>query len=163
MALNCSPRRSSDAAAPAMRWLMQVGALTVAAALGTASYASDDFPPPIADEAASTAEAAPAAGAAEPATPAAPVSGSGSLRATEAAEPALAAGAAPAAKAAPVVPERDVRIEQKRIGRRVSEVIVTPAGFTYHYTMIHLDGQDPGSVLQPHPELSVPRFFRIDF
>jgi hypothetical protein len=29
--------------------------------------------------------------------------------------------------------------------------------------MIHLDGQDPGSVLQPHPELSVPRFFRIDF
>ncbi len=50
MALNCSPRRSPDAAAPAMRWLMQVGALTVAAALGTASYASDDFPPPIADD-----------------------------------------------------------------------------------------------------------------
>ena len=61
-------------------------------------------------------------------------------------------------------PERDVRIEQKHIGRRVSEVIVTPAGFTYHYTMTHLDDQDPGTtLLQPHPELSVPRFLRFDF
>ncbi|MBV8209460.1 MAG: hypothetical protein JO133_05295 [Burkholderiaceae bacterium] len=60
-------------------------------------------------------------------------------------------------------PERDVQIEQKHVGRRVSEVIVTPAGFTYHYTMDHLDDQEPGTVLQPHPQLSVPRFFRIDF
>jgi hypothetical protein len=42
-------------------------------------------------------------------------------------------------------------------------VIVTPAGFTYQYTMINLEGQESGSVLQPHPGLSVPRFFRFDF
>ncbi len=57
-----------------------------------------------------------------------------------------------------------MQIEQKRIGRRVAEIIVTPAGFTYHYSMTHLDDQDPGTtLLQPHQELSVPRFFRIDF
>jgi hypothetical protein len=57
----------------------------------------------------------------------------------------------------------DVTIEQKHIGRRVAELVVTPAGFTYHYTLDHLDGMDAGSVLQPHPELSTPRFFRFDF
>lgn len=60
-------------------------------------------------------------------------------------------------------PQRDVQIEQKHVGRRVSEVIVTPAGFTYHYSIDHLDDQDPGTPLQPHPELSVPRLFRFDF
>jgi hypothetical protein len=60
-------------------------------------------------------------------------------------------------------PHADVQIEQKHVGRRVSEVIVTPAGFTYHYSITHLDDQDPGTPLQPHPELSVPRFFRFDF
>jgi hypothetical protein len=57
----------------------------------------------------------------------------------------------------------DVTIEQRRIGRRVAELVVTPAGFTYNYTMDHLDGFDPASVLQPHPELSTPRFIRFDF
>jgi hypothetical protein len=61
-------------------------------------------------------------------------------------------------------PQKDVQIEQKHIGRRVSEVIVTPAGFTFHYSITHLDDQDPGTTpLQPHPELSVPRLFRFDF
>ena len=59
--------------------------------------------------------------------------------------------------------KKDVQIEQKHIGRRVSELIVTPAGFTYHYSITHLDDQDPGTPLQPHPELSVPRLFRFDF
>jgi hypothetical protein len=61
-------------------------------------------------------------------------------------------------------PHKDVQIEQKHVGRRVSELIVTPAGFTYHYSITHLDDQDPGTTpLQPHPELSVPRLFRFDF
>ena len=118
------------------------------AGLTAAGYAAEDFPPPIVPETAAPSPAEGAAPAAEAAAPApAPQSAATSSEQT---------GTAP-------VPERDVRIEQKRIGRRVSEVIVTPAGFTYHYTMIHLEGQDSGSLLQPHPELSVPRFFRIDF
>jgi hypothetical protein len=130
-----------------MNWVSaRLAAALLALALSAAGHAADDFPPPIAADS--------PAGAAEPAAPA------------ETPAPGFEAGspqAAEAAKPAPVVPEHDVRIEQKRIGRRVSEVVVTPAGFTYHYTMIHLEGQDSGSVLQPHPELSVPRFFSIDF
>ena len=61
-------------------------------------------------------------------------------------------------------PQRDVQIDQKHVGRRVSEVIVTPAGFTYHYTMTHLDDQEHATtLLQPHQELSVPQFLRFDF
>ena len=127
-----------------MNWAFaRLGALLVAVALSAAGYAADDAtPPPI-----------PQPGA-QPLEPALPVQ-----------LPAAASGAdsPKAASPAPAVPERDVRIEQKRVGRRVSEVIVTPAGFTYQYTMIHLEGQEAGSILQPHPELSVPRFFRFDF
>ncbi len=127
----------------AMNWAFgPLGALLLAIAMSAPGYAADDSAPP-----------------AVPAQPPA-ASGAGS---PQAAAPAPAAEAAPAATAAPVVPERDVRIEQKRVGRRVSEVIVTPAGFTYQYTMTHLEGQEAGSILQPHPELSVPRFFRFDF
>lgn len=55
-------------------------------------------------------------------------------------------------------------IEQKHLGRRVSEVIVTPGGFNnYHYTMQHLDDQEPGTLMQPHPQLSVPNLIRFDF
>jgi len=84
-------------------------------------------------------------------------------------EPAAApqpgvAESTPASKSAPAKPARDTKIEEKYVGRRVSEVIVTPAGFTFHYTMTHLDDQEQGTTpLQPHMELSVPRFFRIDF
>jgi len=126
----------------------RLAALGLAAGLTAAGYAAEDFPPPIVPEAAAPSPAEGAAPAAEAAAPAP--------------APQFAATSSAQTGTAPV-PERDVRIEQKRIGRRVSEVIVTPAGFTYHYTMIHLEGQDSGSVLQPHPELSVPRFFRIDF
>ena len=90
----------------------------------------------------------------------------GTLPARECPEGALVERTAqpPELEPAPPKAEKDVRIEQKHVGRRVSEVIVTPAGFTFHYTMTHLDDQDPGrTLLQPHPELSVPRFFRFDF
>jgi hypothetical protein len=112
-------------------------------------YCADDFPPPIGTQ----SDRAPAADARAAATP----------DAASQPQPGTADDAS-AAQPAPPKAEKDVRIEQKHVGRRVSEVIVTPAGFTYHYTMTHLDDQDPGrTLLQPHPELSVPRFFRIDF
>lgn len=112
-------------------------------------YCADDFPPPI--------------GAQPDRTPAADARAAATPDVTSQPQPG-AAGDASAAQPAPPKSEKEVRIEQKHVGRRVSEVIVTPAGFTYHYTMTHLDDQDPGrTLLQPHPELSVPRFFRIDF
>ncbi len=121
----------------------------VVALFAAPGYGADDFPPPM--NARSDQERAPDAAAA------------GAGGAPSQSQPGTADDAS-AAQPAPPKPERDVRIEQKHVGRRVSEVIVTPAGFTYHYTMTHLDDQDPGrTLLQPHPELSVPRFFRIDF
>jgi hypothetical protein len=141
-------RQPGPAGASALRALAPLGVPACAAAamlLVAAGHAADDFPPPIAPESAQGAAAA----------------GRAPAPAGEAARPPQAESAAPAE--APPKPERDVRIEQKRVGRRVAEIIVTPAGFTYHYTMTHLDDQDPRSLLQPHTELSVPRFFRIDF
>jgi len=114
---------------------------------GAAGQAAEDFPPPIGEPSNATALAHPAA--ATPQAPGQPEHGA-------------ANGSSAAQEPAPK-PERDVQIEQKHIGWRVSEIIVTPAGFTYHYTMDHLDDQDPGTPLQPHPQLSVPHFFRIDF
>jgi hypothetical protein len=137
------------AAAPAARALTALLVWCGFAAAAPA-YGAGDFPPPLLPAQPDRNQTA-----AVP-RPAAP----------EGAAPAPGADAAQGAwtpEPAPPRPQRDVQIEQKRIGRRVAEVIVTPAGFTYHYTMIHLDDQDPGTLLQPHPELSVPRFFRIDF
>jgi len=130
----------------AMNWAFApLGALLLAVAMSAACHAADDSAPPVGPQAgAQPPDLAPAV----PAQPPAAASGADSPQ---------------AASPAPVVPQRDVRIEQKRVGRRLSEVIVTPAGFTYQYTMIHLEGQEAGSILQPHPELSVPRFFRFDF
>ena len=160
MGLTRSLHEFRGAGTPAIRalaarclWACSAAAAMLLAAPGRCA---DDFPPPITTQ---------------PDPPAAP---SSALRATESKPAATVTPAAPAqpdtagaaADAAPVEPkpERDVRIEQKHIGRRVSEVIVTPAGFTYHYSMTHLDDQDPGTtLLNPHPELSVPRFLRFDF
>jgi hypothetical protein len=112
-------------------------------------FCAEDFPPPIGAQPDRVSPADARAGA----TPDAASQPQGGT-----------ADDAPAPQSAPPKADKDVRIEQKHVGRRVSEVIVTPAGFTYHYTMTHLDDQDPGrTLLQPHPELSVPRFFRIDF
>jgi hypothetical protein len=139
------------ASAPVIRALgrcaMHAGAAATAALLAGPGYGADDLPP------------------AMPSTQ------------TQSPPPPPAEEQQPTALGAPVPywtaplddpsapkPKRDVQIEQKHVGRRVSEVIVTPAGFTYHYSITHLDDQDPGTTpLQPHPELSVPRLFRFDF
>ena len=138
------------AAAPALRGLrrcaVQVCGAATASLLAAPGYGADDFPPPIETQAAPVAPTAPAEEQ-QPTAFGAPV--------PYWTHP-LEDSTAPKAK-------KDVQIEQKHIGRRVSEVIVTPAGFTYHYSITHLDDQDPGTPLQPHPELSVPRFFRFDF
>lgn len=117
-----------------------------AASAGPPSFGTDDLPPPI-----DTRTADDAAAGARPPVPAV-------------AEPGSTAGAAAdQPQPAPVEPQRDAQIEQKHVGRRVSEVVVTPAGFTYHYTMTHLDDQEIGTVMQPHPQLSVPSLIRFDF
>jgi hypothetical protein len=141
MGLTRSLRELRGTGAPAIRALaprcIWVCAAAAAMLWSAPGRCVDDFPPPISNQ---------------------------SDRPAEATEAAKAGGATADAQPVEPKPERDVRIEQKHIGRRVSEVIVTPAGFTYHYTMIHLDDQDPGTtLLQPHPELSVPRFLRFDF
>jgi hypothetical protein len=140
----------SRAGVPAVRALAPCCVAAAAMLASAPARSVDDLPPPL-------PAFAPDASAGEP--PADQAAG-GSPPAPPAAEPAAVRAPEPA----PAKTEHDVRIEQKHVGRRVSEVIVTPAGFTYHYTMIHLDDQDRGtSPLQPHTELSVPRFFRIDF
>jgi hypothetical protein len=149
MGLTCSHRIRLRAGAPATGALgvLCARALMVAAAtlVGAPIWAADDFPPPL-----STAPDRPGA----PAAAAVPA---------PAAPPSAEQPGAPA-EPMPAKAQADVQIEQKRIGRRVAEVIVTPAGFTYRYSMIHLDDQDAGTTpLNPHQELSVPRFFRIDF
>ena len=55
------------------------------------------------------------------------------------------------------------RIEQHRTSNRVSEVIVTPAGSQYSYTMTNREGKQPFGTTQMTPGLSVPNFFRFEF
>ena len=127
--------------------------------LAVPGYAADDFPPPMGAQPGAQPPPASDAGAAS-------APGTSSESAPTTSSEVQPGGGADASGAEPAPPkaEKDVRIEQKHVGRRVSEVIVTPAGFTYHYTLIHLDDQDPGTTpLQQHQELSVPRFFRFDF
>jgi hypothetical protein len=160
MGLTRSLHEFRGAGTPAIRavaarclWACSAAAAMLLAAPGRCA---DEFPPPISNQ---------------PDQPAAPSSAPSAAEGKPGVEPGSPAVAGSAEQGAtadvqPVEPkpERDVRIEQKHIGRRVSEVIVTPAGFTYHYSMTHLDDQDPGTtLLNPHPELSVPRFLRFDF
>jgi hypothetical protein len=148
------------AGVPAMRALAPCWLAAAAMLASAPGHGADDLPPPLPAEAGS-AQPGPGASAGEPAAAPAEAQPATSASAPRA-EPAPPSAAEASAKAAR--PERDAKIEQKHVGRRVSELIVTPAGFTFHYTMIHLDDQDRGtSPLQPHTELSVPRFFRIDF
>jgi hypothetical protein len=129
------------------RWPIAAAALALAL-LGAppARGAGDMPPPPLVPEPSAAPASAPQTAAPEPAD-------SGDVWA-----PAPRKSGSRAAK-----PQANVTIEQKHVGRRVSQLVVTPAGFTYSYTLDHLDGMDAGSVLQPHPELSTPRFFRFDF
>jgi hypothetical protein len=64
----------------------------------------------------------------------------------------------PARKPAP-----ETRIEQKRVGNRVAEVIVTPAGSTRSYTIVNREGQRPANVQDLSSGLSTPRFFKFEF
>ena len=179
MGLTRSLRQFRGAGTPAIRaltarclWACSAAAAMLLAAPGRCA---DDFPPPITTQPASAAGAATAGKPAAPSFAPSAAEGKPSeaqppsevrppSEARSAKEGSAEEGATADAQPAEPKPERDVRIEQKHIGRRVSEVIVTPAGFTYHYSMTHLDDQDPGTtLLNPHPELSVPRFLRFDF
>jgi hypothetical protein len=170
MGLTRSLREFRGAGTPAIRaltarclWACSAAATMLLAAPGRCA---DDFPPPITTQPdpPSSALRAPEGKPAAPSS--APSAAEGKPSEARPPSEARSAEEGATADAQPVEPkpERDVRIEQKHIGRRVSEVIVTPAGFTYHYSMTHLDDQDPGTtLLNPHPELSVPRFLRFDF
>jgi hypothetical protein len=128
-------------------------ALAACLALTAPGRAAGDFPPPL-NPAPQGRDGGAGPAAAEPA------SDTAGGPAEIAASPSSPAAPAPAAT---IRPSADVRIEQRYVGRRVDEVIVTPAGFTYQYSIVNLEGREFGSVLQPHPELSIPRFFRFDF
>ena len=64
----------------------------------------------------------------------------------------------PARKVAP-----ETRIDQRRVGNRVVEITVTPAGSTRSYTVQNREGQRPLSVHELSSGLSVPNFFKLDF
>lgn len=55
------------------------------------------------------------------------------------------------------------RIEQLRTSNRISEVIVTPRGAPFSYTMTNREGRQPFGTSQMSPGLSVPKFFRFEF
>lgn len=74
------------------------------------------------------------------------------------AEPAPEDQLAPAVRTSP-----EVRIEQRRQGNRVVEVIVTPAGSTTSYVIRSREGARTLSQQELAAGLSVPRFLRLDF
>jgi len=57
----------------------------------------------------------------------------------------------------------EARIEQRRQGARVIEIVVTPAGRTYSYSMQNREGQRPLSPQDLGSGLSTPRFLRLEF
>lgn len=60
----------------------------------------------------------------------------------------------------------EAQIEQIRQGNRIVEVIVTPAGQKYSYTIQNRDGQRPISPQQipgTVPSLSIPSFLKFEF
>ena len=57
----------------------------------------------------------------------------------------------------------EVRIEQRRQGMRVREIIVTPAGRTYSYTIQNREGQMPLWPQELSSGLSNPRFLKFEF
>jgi hypothetical protein len=64
----------------------------------------------------------------------------------------------PARQAAP-----ETRIEQKRQGNRVVEIIVTPQGSTNSYVIVNREGRPPLTTQELSSGLSTPRFLRFDF
>jgi hypothetical protein len=59
--------------------------------------------------------------------------------------------------------EPTTRIEQRRTGNRVTEIVVTPAGSTRSYVIVNREGQRPLSPQELSAGLSTPRFLRFDF
>ena len=59
------------------------------------------------------------------------------------------------------VPE--TRIEQKRQGNRIVEIIVTPQGQSNSYVIVNREGRPPLTTQELSSGLSTPRFLRFDF
>ena len=57
----------------------------------------------------------------------------------------------------------ETRIEQRRQGNRVVEIVVTPAGSTRSYVIQNREGMRPLSPDELSAGLSTPRFLRFDF
>lgn len=57
----------------------------------------------------------------------------------------------------------ETRIEQRRRGNRVVEIIVTPQGSTSSYVIVNREGRMPLTNQELSSGLSTPRFFRFDF
>ncbi|HUL66504.1 MAG TPA: hypothetical protein VLW55_18035 [Burkholderiaceae bacterium] len=57
----------------------------------------------------------------------------------------------------------ETRIEQKRQGNRVVEIIVTPQGLTSSYVIVNREGRPPLTTQELSSGLSTPRFLRFDF
>ena len=60
-----------------------------------------------------------------------------------------------------VAPE--TRIEQKRQGNRVMEIVVTPQGSANSYVIVNREGRLPLTTQELSSGLSTPRFLRFDF
>lgn len=60
-------------------------------------------------------------------------------------------------------PQPETRIEQRRAGNRIVEVIVTPAGSSRSYTIVNREGERPTNVQDLSSGLSTPRFFKFEF
>jgi hypothetical protein len=58
---------------------------------------------------------------------------------------------------------REARIEQRRQGNRIVEIVVTPAGSTASYVIVNREGRPPLSNQELSSGLSLPRFLRLDF
>lgn len=57
----------------------------------------------------------------------------------------------------------ETRIEQRRQGTRVREIVVTPAGRSYSYTIENREGRRPLSTQDLASGLSTPRFLKFEF
>lgn len=90
-----------------------------------------------------------------------------------AAPSALPPGAAPVPAAAGPVETADwplareasatTTIEQRKVGNRVVEIVVTPAGSARSYSIVNREGQRPVAPQELSSGLSTPRFLRFDF
>jgi hypothetical protein len=57
----------------------------------------------------------------------------------------------------------EARIEQRRQGNRIVEIVVTPAGSTASYVIVNREGRPPLSNQELSSGLSLPRFLRFNF